>query len=627
MTGRHTLALGLVLVLMVALYFGVQQWRERREVRQEELKKVARLDPAQISEVAITQLDAPEVRAVRESSDAPWKMVKPDPTIPPHQPLWNRVVEKYGALSSERVLRNPSENLAEYGLDPPVLRVEFGTRDGQKDTLIFGDQEPTERFRYACRPEDRTIFLITREMFFEFNRSLDDLRHKFIVDNRDAPIRMIEFAFIWREGDALPENGEAMRPGAESVVVRAERDNAQSPWRLVSPVQAPADQEALDELAQYFQFGVVAKFYDHPENYADFGLDPPRARITLADTAQGHAQTFLIGNLENADGSGGLFIRRAGQNSVELVDPRLVELIPKRPTQWRETRLITRRVAELSEIICHRDKGGFTLKRDQDGSWRLVDPSFSDVSDQVISGYLAVVKETRGEVVEQSPEAVGLDDPEVRFTFAYADGSRAECRLKPDPSQADAWLATQDSGGVIRLVGVAAQALLVDPATFRSRALMRFDSNSVNRIEFSLDGRNYVLGRREGRWRVVEPEGWSIQNQADAKAILDVLSDLQCATVLSQPVDTQVSGLDNPVFAAVVYSDGVPPQGEQKHGPVRIGNPDPADPQKRFAEIAEREGQFLVSQEVIETVRAAVKGLRPLDQESGNNAQNEKTNT
>lgn len=625
MTGRHTLGLALVLIMLAALYIGIQQWRQYRDVREQEQKKMVLLDPAKICEVAVTQLDAQEVRAARDAAGQPWRMIQPDPTIPPHQPLWNRIVDKYAGLSFERVLKNPDTHIEVYGLDPPVLRVEFISGDGNKDVILFGDLEPTERFRYACRPDDKTIFLIGRDLFFEFNRSLDDLRHKFIADDRNAAIRMIEFTFIWREGDAPPEAASRMQPGEELVVVRAERDDENSPWKLVSPIEAPADQEALDALAGYLQFGVVAKFFDHPENYADFGLDPPRARLTFADVAKGRAQTLLIGNLENSDEYGGLFIRRAGQTAVELVDPRLVELIPKRPTQWRETRLITRRISELSAVVCARAEGGFTLRREQEGAWRLVDPVFDDVSDLVISGYLAVLKETRGEVVDGSAEAVGLNDPQVRFLFSYADGAQAECRLRPDPDHADAWLATQDSGGVIRLVGMAADALLVHPASFRSRALMRFEVSHANRLEFSLDGQQYVLGIREGRWRVIEPRGWSIQNQSDAKSILETLSKLEAAMVLPQPADPAISGLDTPVFTAVVHCTDSVTGAISRMGPLRIGHPAADDPQRRYADMAGREGQFLVVQDVVEAVRTAAKGLRPLVQGQENNAETDKT--
>jgi len=309
---------------------------------------------------------------------------------------------------------------------------------------------------------------------------------------------------------------------------------------------------------------------------------------------------------------------------VELVDPQLVELIPQRPTQWRETRLITRRVSDLSAVVCERAEGPFTLRREQDGAWRLVDPVFDDVSDQVISGYLAVLKETRGEVVEQSAEVAGLNHPDVRFIFTYADGVQAECRLRPDPSQAGAWLATQDSGGVIRLVGVAADALLVNPASFRSRVLMRFESSRVNRLEFSLDGRQYVLGIREGRWRVIEPAGWSIQNQSDAKSLLEMLSKLEAVTVLSQTAEPGISGLDTPVFTAVVQCVDPATGAESRIGPLRIGNPAADDPQRRYADMAGRQGQFLVNQEVIETVRTAVRGLHPLTQDRENDGQDAK---
>ncbi|HOJ69891.1 MAG TPA: hypothetical protein PLH06_13945, partial [Candidatus Hydrogenedentes bacterium] len=112
---------------------------------------------------------------------------------------------------------------------------------------------------------------------------------------------------------------------------------------------------------------------------------------------------------------------------------------------------------------------------------------------------------------------------------------------------------------------------------------------------------------------------------SDAKTILDALSKLEAAMVLPRPLDPAVTGLDTPVFTATVQCAGDTIPGEALIGPVRVGNPSVEDPQRRYADMAGRQGQFLVSQELLETVRTAVKGLRPPAENQENNTQGAKT--
>ncbi len=228
MKPRSTLALAVVLAALCAAYWGVQHLGTRRATQAQQSKKLFQFAPEALRGLTIHPVNGAPVTAERDAG-GPWRITAPNPTIRPLQTLWNRVAEKFAGLNSERVVAEAPDDLKQYGLDVPQLSVEARV-DGADPVKIFvGDVEPTQRYRYA-RLGNGPLFLLNTDAFFELNRSLDDLRHRFLVDDRDANINEVQFAWIWT-GDLPSDRPVPQAPpevGQESVVIRVVRDDPKS---------------------------------------------------------------------------------------------------------------------------------------------------------------------------------------------------------------------------------------------------------------------------------------------------------------------------------------------------------------------------------------------------------------
>ncbi len=610
---RSTLALVVLLAALCAAYWGMEHLGARRVTVAQQSRMLFQFKPDAVRALTIHPVNGIPVAAERDAG-GPWRITEPNATIRPLQLLWNRVAEKFAGLNNERTVTENPGDLKQYGLDVPQLSVEARVEGAEPVKIFVGDVEPTQRYRYA-RLGNGPLFLLSTDAFFEMNRTLDALRHSYVVDDRDANINELQFAWIWTgelpSDRPVPENPPAV--GEESVVIRVVRENPKSPWRMVAPFEAPANQETIDAFVKEVQFATGRNFVDKPENLSDYGLKPARARITAVDDRGGKAQTILIGRLEEKGDKGGLYVQHVGQDAVFQIDGQLWTLLPKSPVQWRERRLLTRRVSDVNHIEFHGRGDAFTLAKDDKGEWKLEAPALQDVNQFAVSGYLAVFKEMRGDsFAVGQPAEFGLDNPETTIDLRYEDGNTAQIRIAPSVKEPGLYYATQDTGAIMTLKGVAADALLAKSDSFRSRELLRFNQANATRMEFQFENQGMVVEKRDGQWVVTAPTTVELANQSDAEAILSAICPLMATRVESETVPQNLDkyGLVKPVFSlyATVRADATGQ--ETRYGQLRIGGVTPDNSQERFAMVDGKIGVFRVKQELVQNVREALRGFQ-----------------
>lgn len=606
---RSTLLLLLALALLSGAYWGMLRRGRHTAERAAEAARLFDFQGKDVRRLTLEQINQPAVAGER-GEDGKWRITAPNDTIPPLQMLWDRVADNLSTLRSQRTVAETVADPAEYGLDVPALTVTVEAGDAPPATVVFGDVEPTQRHRYA-RLNDGPLFLADTREFFEVNRSLEELRHRFLVEDREADILEFRFAWIWTGTDAAPPEDQPA-VGEESTEVVVRRAAPGEPWRLDAPLEAMADQEKVDEVVKEVQFAVGREFVDAPESLSDYGLSPAAARITVVDNKSGRAQNILLGAVDGE--KGGVWAQVAGQRAVFQMDGHLMMILPRKPDAWRETRLITRRLSELNRVDYRRGEETLVLERAADGAWSLTAPALPEVNQFAVSGFLAVLKESRGEPLDAAPAALpgGAAAPEVSITLSHDDGATAQLSLWPNPDDPALWYATQDSGGAVALRGVAVDALLLTADEFRSTELLRFNRPDAEVLEFQFENLGVVLEKRHGQWVVTRPETLRLKNQSDAEALLAAVSPLRITGLAAPgvPSDPAAYGLDQPVFTLYVRMAPVaPPAAGERIGPLRIGGVSPENSRERFATLEGKPGVFRVSQDVVDALRDALQGL------------------
>lgn len=610
MKPKNTLLLIVILLLLGVAYWGKGYFQRRQTQEIQAAKQLFDFKPESVKTITLKRVDGPACTGERQP-DGTWKITEPNPTIQPMPLVWDRMAGALAALTNQRNIAEANADLSAYGLTEPRLQFS-ATIDGHDPVnLVFGSPEPTQVSRFA-RLNDGPILLINEKQFFELDRDLDFLRYRFLVDNREAPLNRIEYVRIWTGREAKPPSmPTAPAVGEEGVRIIVERSAATEPWRMLQPVDTAANVETVEALAREIQFALADGFVDAPANLADYGLEPPNARIVIRDASNATPQTILLGDADKT-GKGRLFAKREGKDAVFTLDGTLIGKLPRTPEEFRERRMLTQQAKDITRLEYHSNASDFAFTRDKDNAWQIEGAAVSDITQERTNAFFQTLKEAAVQTFADNttPDAVGLNAPDVSIRITLKDDATPrELRLKAHPTDAAMFYAQQDTGAVGMMTAERAKLLMVSPESFRSLTLMTFNKSESTKISFTIEEKFYEFEKVHDLWVVRQPENYRLSNQSDAEMILNTLSKLVAADNMPvQAPGAEDPGVTTPALTITVTTtnaDGV----STTHGPLNIGKPLPGKATTRYCTIAGREGMFTVPQTVLDKVRDALHGV------------------
>lgn len=560
----------------------------------------------------IRLLDGGAVRAeAARAGENRWSMRVPRDDIAADNVVWERLA---GTLTGLMVARSigPATDAAKYGLDEPGFTLEFAA-NGARHALTFGAMEPLQINRYT-RIDEGEVVLVNNEAVSNLNQPDHRLRDRraFIVGREG--VRKVAFERLWNgRGEPppgpLPALGDVL---GRAAAVRVE-EGQETRWRVLEPEEAPADGQAIRLLLQEVLNANGTSFIDHPESLADYGLDPAWARLEITPAGSDTPQTLILGGADLTEGGeGGIFVQRAGSGAVFVIDPYFLNYLPLSPTHFRDPALVTRPITGLRQIDYQGAGAQFVLQADPELGWRMIAPDVTEADQVAVTTLVNNLLTIEAQVFSgDAPEAVGLDEPALTLTLGFQEGA-PPVTLRFAQGEGDVAYATQDTGDVAMIAAEEFDALRRTVEDMRSFELLRFQASEVVRMTFLHAGETYQMQNYGGTWQVSMPPNYRLQNQRDAKAILDAVNPVKAEAAL--PLDEPLSayGLEPPVFSILLYVlDADAPEGMRRVGPFYVGDPVDGEAHYRYATAAGRSGVYLIRQEVLERVRDALRGVRP----------------
>ncbi len=115
------------------------------------------------------------------------------------------------------------------------------------------------------------------------------------------------------------------------------KKDGQGRWRLVQPMQAPADAAAVQSLLGALGAGDVKRTLEKkpaPEDLKNFGLDPPAVKVSLSLKSGLTLPALLVGGKTPAGDSA--YVQRGGDPAVYLTDGSLAFALEKEPNDFRD---------------------------------------------------------------------------------------------------------------------------------------------------------------------------------------------------------------------------------------------------------------------------------------------------
>ena len=135
--------------------------------------------------------------------------------------------------------------------------------DKEPKRILFGEKTPTSSGIYAKLPSNNRIFLVASTVETALDKSPFDFRDKAALAFDQTKVTSLELA-------------------SSAQTIRLEKSGEE--WKLVKPVQAPADFVSVNGLIGQLQSAQMTALKDRPEDLKDlkqYGLDKPAVVATL----------------------------------------------------------------------------------------------------------------------------------------------------------------------------------------------------------------------------------------------------------------------------------------------------------------------------------------------------------
>lgn len=423
MKTRHILVWVFILAVVGAAWLLNAQLEQRQG---EETAQASRLtgveDTNQVVSLEFSGQKYPEpLRLERRAGQAGWQMVKPL-EYPADQ---GAVRELLGSLAQAQAKSRLEEHgpLADYGLEPPQVRLELGLAKGTGPVLLAGDLTPSRQGLYLARPGESAVLLAEPGLARQLERGLNGWRDKTVLAFEPGRVLRVELALA----------------GQAPVVLERRQggDDAQWTWQG----HGPADPRQVEELLYQLKGLRALDFKDQGFEPAQLGLAPARGRISLA-LENGGLAALELG--QAVAGQAQVYARRPQGGPLLLVDSQGLEALARQTPELLDRRLLTLNPAGLRGLVLSRPGLPDLEYAQEDGQWRRVKPAGGPQEGQAGQDLAGAVCRLTWEKPLPSGD-YGLDNPQAVLTLRPARGQDKVLRLgRLDP--ASGLLAAQVEG-------------------------------------------------------------------------------------------------------------------------------------------------------------------------------------
>ncbi|MFN8544018.1 MAG: DUF4340 domain-containing protein [Candidatus Binatia bacterium] len=350
-------------------------------------------------------------------------------------------------------------------------------------------------------------------------------------------------------------------PDREIVLARGEKG-----WRLVKPVDAPADEAAVTSVLNVLVDGEVQKSLDDvPTDLAPFGLDKPVVTAKVA-LASGEAPPVAVG--KNTTIGGKAYVRRGDAPKLLLVASSIPASLTKQVKDLRDKQVVAFQDDDVQKFeIAPAEGDTVTVVRKDKDAW-VVNPGDHPADPTEIRSYLSSLRSTRAlDFPDDAPADLGkygLDAPRLTIrAFGGQNGTPLATLLVGSEgkqgTQTQVYAKTAAGPTIYALGDWAVRGLTKTAGQLRDKTVLGFDPALVGKVTLTRKDGGSVTFTRSGKGT------WQVEGAADGKSkesmitrFLDDLRDLRGSDVAAEPAtDVAPFGLAGPDLAiAVSGKDG-----------------------------------------------------------------------
>ena len=165
--------LAAVLVILLAVYFGLRAWNQNEEKQQEEKEKEAQIHvtDTEAGDITAMSFDVGNGEMSFSKEDGAWKYT-PDEDFPLDQSYPENMASALGSITADRELED-GDDLADYGLEEPVYTLSFTDKEENTTDLYFGNMTGDDY--YVTVGDTGKVYTVASTVIESLNYTLDDI--------------------------------------------------------------------------------------------------------------------------------------------------------------------------------------------------------------------------------------------------------------------------------------------------------------------------------------------------------------------------------------------------------------------------------------------------------------------
>ncbi len=400
--GRSTLIL-----LVVALSLGGYLYfvESERPIQDDNAKtKVFTYETDKITEVQVKSGSG--TTALRKGADGSWTIVQPVQATADRNSV-NDIITNLANLEEEREVDPNAADLKAYGLAEPAIDITFQVEgDKEPKRILVGDKTPSSSHVYAKLPATSRVFLVGTALQTAADRSTFDFRDKAALTFDQTTVQSLELA-------------------SAAETIRLEKSGEE--WKIVKPIQAPADFVSVNGLIGQLQSAQMTALKDRPEDLKDlaqYGLDKP---AVIASIGTG-TSTVKLELGKDAD-AGAVWARDPAKAAVFSMNNGVAAEMRKKVSDLRRKEIFDFRPFNTTRFEITRGDETRAFERVKGtgenavDTWKQVSPAEKTVDSSNLEGALLEFSNLRAETfVDRGGPSAGA----TVITVKYDDGKKEE---------------------------------------------------------------------------------------------------------------------------------------------------------------------------------------------------------
>ncbi len=398
---KATIVLSLALILLGGYLYYVEIPAEKRKQEAEvQQKRLYSFSQAAVTNVTIQKPNGELIEFLHEPADPenPWRIIHPVEALA-NDAAASMLSSQLERLESNRMIEEKSENLKEFGLDPPAYSVIITLDRVNTEILEVGSESLTGSEVYVRKGEGTPIYLVPASIKKSLNKDLtgwrrQELFHFASIDVKqirmESPRQQIEIA---REGDGWQIKWPSERSGRQK------------------PIEAKGDPSEISNLLGSLSSLRGEDFIDEKKEDWKRGFGDPILKLNI-----------LIGGLERE----ALFYKVPADPEVVYavttpmapifkLSEQAFKILEEPASSYRDKRVVDLTDPSQVEQVAIKRGGESMLLEKKEGEWWIKGGAPKKVGDTaMVNGLLFELNELRVDQFPESPAApakAGLSDP------------------------------------------------------------------------------------------------------------------------------------------------------------------------------------------------------------------------